>query len=145
MRLWTLHPSYLDAAGLVALWREALLARAVLRGHTRGYRHHPQLARFRAQPSPVASVNRYLAEVYAEALRRGYTFDRRKLGRVLSGRRITETSGQLEFEWAHLLAKLRTRQPVRYRELVRVRRPMPHPMFRIVRGPVRDWERGLRT
>ena len=29
MRLWTLHPKYLDGVGLVALWREALLARAV--------------------------------------------------------------------------------------------------------------------
>jgi len=25
MRLWTLHPKYLDARGLVALWREGLL------------------------------------------------------------------------------------------------------------------------
>ncbi|HEU5178767.1 MAG TPA: pyrimidine dimer DNA glycosylase/endonuclease V, partial [Burkholderiales bacterium] len=32
MRLWSLHPKYLDARGLVALWREALLAQAVLRG-----------------------------------------------------------------------------------------------------------------
>ena len=39
--------------GLVALWREALLARAVLRGKTRGYRHHPQLHRFRASATPV--------------------------------------------------------------------------------------------
>lgn len=33
MRLWSLHPSYLDAVGLVALWREGLLARKVLQGH----------------------------------------------------------------------------------------------------------------
>jgi hypothetical protein len=39
---------YLDGRGLVALWREALLAQAVLRGRTRGYRH-PQLARFRSR------------------------------------------------------------------------------------------------
>jgi hypothetical protein len=43
MRLWSLHPQYLDPQGLVALWREALLAQAVLRGKTRGYKHHPQL------------------------------------------------------------------------------------------------------
>lgn len=36
MRLWSLHPNCLDAQGLVALWREALLAQAVLRGQTRG-------------------------------------------------------------------------------------------------------------
>ena len=62
MRLWTLHPRYLDAAGLVALWREGLLARAVLRGKTRGYRHHPQLERFRCHASPRSAINRYLAD-----------------------------------------------------------------------------------
>ncbi|WP_343214776.1 pyrimidine dimer DNA glycosylase/endonuclease V, partial [Dokdonella sp.] len=40
MRLWSLHPRYLDPQGLVALWREALLAKAVLRGETRGYTQH---------------------------------------------------------------------------------------------------------
>ena len=75
MRLWTVHPKYLDARGLVALWREALLARAVLRGGTRGYRHHPQLTRFREQARPVESLNQYLAAVYVEACRRGYAFD----------------------------------------------------------------------
>ena len=84
MRLWTLHPKYLDSAGLVALWREALLARAVLRGSTAGYRHHPQLERFRAQPRPVASLNRYLDAVYDESRRRGFTFDPGKLGRFVS-------------------------------------------------------------
>ena len=54
MRLWTLHPRYLDRQGLVALWREALLAQKVLQGQTTGYRHHPQLVRFRAMPDPVA-------------------------------------------------------------------------------------------
>ena len=39
MRLWSLRPKYLDSQGLVALWREGLLAQAVLRGKTRGYRN----------------------------------------------------------------------------------------------------------
>jgi Pyrimidine dimer DNA glycosylase len=141
MRLWTLHPKYLDSVGLVALWREALLARAVLRGETVGYRHHPQLTRFRAQPHPVASVNRYLAGVYAEARCRGYDFDRRKLGRTASAPPIRESAGQLAVEWTHLLAKLRVRQPPHYRELLALRRPAAHPLFYIVPGPVRSWER----
>lgn len=141
MRLWTIHPKYLDAVGLVALWREALLARAVLRGDTRGYRHHPQLIRFRAQPRPVGALNRYLNAVYAESQRRGYAFDRRKLGRVGSAPRISETSGQIATEWEHLLRKLRQRQPAHYRQLVRLTRPEAHPLFRIVPGAVRTWER----
>jgi hypothetical protein len=141
MRLWTVHPKYLDPVGLVALWREALLARAVLRGTTRGFRHHPQLVRFRAQPNPVGCLNYYLAVVYAEAQQRGYAFDWRRLGRVGPVRQIPETSGQLAAEWAHLLRKLRQRQPVRYRALVALARPAVHPLFRIVPGGVRAWER----
>src|SRR5262245_66557649 len=106
MRLWSLHPRYLDAQGLVALWREALLARAVLRGKTRGYRHHPQLARFRAHVSPRLAISAYLAAIHAEAEARGYEFDRRKVGVVRSVPVIPVTRGQLDHEWAHLRKKL---------------------------------------
>jgi hypothetical protein len=47
MRIWSIHPKYLDIKGLVALWREALLAKHVLEGRTKGYRNHPQLDRFK--------------------------------------------------------------------------------------------------
>ena len=141
MRLWTLHPRYLDPQGLVALWREALLARAVLRGATRGYRHHPQLHRFRANTTPVASLNRYLAAVHREATSRGYRFDASRYGPARSGVLILETSGQLGYEWEHLLKKLRRRSPARYRLLRTVEEPEPHPLFRIVPGAVREWER----
>jgi hypothetical protein len=43
MRLWSLHPCHLDAKGLVALWREGLLAQKVQACETNGYRNHPQL------------------------------------------------------------------------------------------------------
>src|SRR5690606_41710659 len=82
MRLWSVHPRYLDRQGLLALWREGLLARAVLRGKTRGYRRHPQLERFRAHASPRRAISAYLAAVHAEAAMRGYAFDRSKIGAV---------------------------------------------------------------
>lgn len=141
MRLWSLHPRHLDAKGLVALWREALLAKAVLRNRTAGYRHHPQLDRFRAHPSPVAAINAYLAGVHAEACRRGYRFDAAKIRGPRTARRIAVARGQLEFEWAHLLRKLRARAPAVYRA-VRAMRPTAHPIFRVTTGPVSDWERG---
>ena len=74
MRLWSLHPRYLDAKGLVALWREALLAQKVLQGNTKGYRNHPQLSRFKQQIDPLAAVAAYLCEVQREAARRGYHY-----------------------------------------------------------------------
>ena len=141
MRLWTLHPKYLDATGLVALWREALLARAVLRGRTVGYRAHPQLHRFRECASPRSAINAYLAVVHAEAVARGYDFDRRKLARVATAQPITATAGQLEYEWDWLLRKLRERDPTTYRRHRRVTEPDAHPLFAIVPGPIGDWER----
>jgi len=141
MRLWSLHPQYLDPQGLVALWRETLLAREVLRGHTRGYRQHPQLWRFRSCASPRAAVNRYLSIVYAEARLRGYRFDRSKLGRDDPAPVIPVTDGQLQCEWSWLLKKLRRRSPTLYRHHLEVSVPMVHPLFRVLPGPVAEWER----
>ena len=141
MRLWSLHPRYLDSAGLVALWREALLARAVLRGGTKGYRHHPQLHRFRACRSPRSAINAYLGAVYLEASARGYAFDRTKLARAGNDERIVTTRGQLDYEWSWLLAKLRSRAPALYREHRAVARPFAHPLFSIVEGPICEWEK----
>jgi hypothetical protein len=141
LRLWTLHPQYLDAGGLVALWREALLARAVLRGETTGYRHHPQLERFRSCAAPRAAINAYLAQVYREACARRYCFNRAKLGRIASDLQLRATDGQLRYEWSWLLSKLQRRSPLVYRRHRAVRMPEAHPLFEIVRGPVEAWER----
>ena len=140
MRLWSLHPGYLDARGLVALWREALLARNVLAGQTRGYRHHPQLRRFRAHPDPAAAIDAYLHGILLEADCRGYRFDRSKAGASAGGIMLAVTSGQLRFEWSHLLKKLESRSPGRVPAIDGL--PRPHPIFRVVSGPAAGWERG---
>ena len=141
MRLWTLHPKYLDARGLVALWREALLAQKVLRGETRGYIHHPQLRRFSGQPNPSVALASYLRAVHGEAVRRGYKFDASKIGvRRIRGK-LTETRGQLLYEWRHLKRKLNRRNVKKYRDLLSVKIPAPHPLFRIVAGGVQNWEK----
>ena len=102
MRIRTIHPKYLDPQGLVALWRETLLARAVLRGETRGYRHHPQLYRFQTHATPRSAVNAYLASVLLEADSRGYSFNRGKVGPVRGRIQLECTTGQLRYEWRHL-------------------------------------------
>ena len=147
MRLWTLHPKHLDAKGLVALWREALLAQKVLQGRTRGYRQHPQLRRFLATPRPAAALACYLVAVHEESVRRGYHFNAAKIGPGRSRGCIAETKGQLLYEWAHLQRKLARRDPARFRASRSVVMPEPHPLFRIVRGAVREWEKvpGIRT
>jgi hypothetical protein len=141
VRLWSLDPAYLDARGLVALWREGLLARAVLAGATAGYRRHPQLIRFRAAADPAAAIGAYLAAVADEAARRGYRFDRAKLGGTGAPAPggLEVTTGQLEHERRHLAGKLAVRDPSRLAALSAA--PLrPHPLFRVVDGPVADWE-----
>lgn len=141
MRLWSLDPSYLDAKGLVALWREGLLARAVLRGRTKGYRSHPQLTRFREQSAPLSAINGYLEVVLLEAESRGYRFDRRKLGPVRRVPDLVVTTGQLAFEAEHLRGKLRVRDAGALARLDRETEVRPHPLFRLVEGAVAEWER----
>jgi hypothetical protein len=141
MRLWTIHPRYLDARGIVALWREALLAQKVLAGKTRGYRHHPQLARFQTQKRPVAALAVYLAAVLIEADARCYTFDGSKIRRSRMKGTIAETEGQLLYEWRHLKRKLRARDHKKYLQVRSIRTPEPHPLFHIIPGRVREWER----
>src|SRR3954468_15700340 len=129
MRLWSVHPRYLDAQGLTALWREALLARAVLRGRTRGYRHHPQLDRFRLHRHPRSAISSYLQAIHAEAAARGYSFDASKIGRARTRARIPVNEEQIAFEWKHLLRKLSARNPARYRQSRSIRRPQCHPLM----------------
>lgn len=141
MRIWSLHPKYLDSRGLVALWREVLLAQAVLRGQTRGYRHHPQLDRFRNRPSPVGSIGEYLRGVYAESEARGFKFDLNKISRRREPGKMTVTDGQLEYEWDHLVEKVNHRDKGWATRLESVERPGPHPLFRVVPGGIEEWER----
>lgn len=141
MRLWSIHPKYLDSVGLVALWREGLLAQAVLRGETRGYQHHPQLQRFREAATPEASIAEYLARVHDESVRRGYSFAAEKVGAHRDPTRLEVTRGQLDFEWQHLMAKLRARSPEQHEQLRTVSAPEPHPSFTVVNGGVAAWER----
>jgi hypothetical protein len=141
VRLWSLHPSYLDPKGLVALWREGLLAKKVLKRQTKGYRFHPQLERFKAQPDATAAIDHYLTVVYEEGVRRGYHFDRRKLDGLTFRRKIAVTDGQLLYEMQHLKRKLEVRTKGWYSRLRSERLPTPHPLFRVVRGGVAGWER----
>ncbi|MFF2273722.1 pyrimidine dimer DNA glycosylase/endonuclease V [Agromyces sp. NPDC058136] len=142
MRIWSVHPRYLDRQGLTACWRETLLAQAVLEGATRGYTNHPQLERFRAVPDPLGAIGDYLAAVAAEAGERGYRFDAAKVHRrSASPVSIEVTRGQLALEWRHLVAKLEARSPELALRWAEVELPESHPLFAVVPGEVASWER----
>ncbi len=139
MRLWSLHPSVLDRMGLLAVWREGLLAQKVLLGQTKGYRFHPQLERFRASDNPTAAIGAYLWAVLDEARSRGYNFDASRIATLRLPVSMPVTRGQLDFEWQHLMKKLRIRDQARFR-ILGATTARPHPMLRVVAGAPEPWE-----
>ncbi|HMU39807.1 MAG TPA: pyrimidine dimer DNA glycosylase/endonuclease V [Pseudomonadota bacterium] len=141
MRLWSIHPHYLDAKGLVALWREGLLAQKVLLGRTKGYKHHPQLIRFQNTTEPAGAVATYLTIIANEAERRGYQFDRTKISIQQFNGTLPVTNGQLNYEFDHLLRKLETRDPGLHATLRNINSIEPHPMFREIKGNREEWEK----
>lgn len=140
MRLWSIHPRYLDSKGLVALWREGLLAQKVLQGGTKGYKNHPQLARFKKTADPVGTVAEYLGFVADEADKRGYRFDRTKIAENRFQGKLSVTSGQVKYEFRHLGDKLKKREPALYARLDKTEKVELHPIFEKTDGDVEDWE-----
>ncbi|MCZ3364373.1 MULTISPECIES: pyrimidine dimer DNA glycosylase/endonuclease V [Methanobacterium] len=141
MRLWSLHPEYLDVKGLVALWREGIMARNVLNGKTEGYRNHPQLERFKKQYDPVLAIDTYLLHVYNESKRRNYNFKRDRIGIKFVDSKIEVTDGQMLYEFKHLKRKLKIRDPERYDVLMNLDFPRSNPVFKVVTGDIESWER----
>lgn len=140
MRIWSLHPKYLDSKGLVALWREALLAKNVLSGTTKGYRSHPQLDRFKKIKDPLGSINQYLSGVYEEAIKREYNFNKEKIDWDYEPVTMTVSTGQIEFESLHLLNKLKKRDLERFKLWKDMDLFEPHPLFHVIEGQIEAWE-----
>ena len=141
MRIWSIHPKYLDAKGLVALWRETLLAKRVLEGKTQGYINHPQLQRFKQCSETLGAINKYLSVIYEESQKRKYKFDKEKIdwsyNRSLL---IAVSSGQVEYEYQHLIKKLKIREPKMLENLPANADLETHPLFYKVPGGIESWE-----
>ncbi len=145
MRLWSLHPGYLDRQGLVSLWREALLAQKVLQGKTIGYKNHPQLNRFKNGHS-IKLIGSYLYGILLDASYRNYNFDFHKIEEPTSPTFYLDsmfiTEGQVAYEWIHFLNKVKTRSPELYENIKNLELDaiQIHPLFKKVPGPIADWE-----
>lgn len=137
MRLWSIHPSYLDPVGLIACWREAKLALAVLENRTKGYKNHSQLVRFKSTDDPVLFLKMYLKGLYDESIVRGYKFDKTCIAKSCE-QKMQVTESQILYEYRHLMNKLTKRNPKYCLLTLNVR---PHPLFEIVDGDIEHWER----
>ena len=109
MRIWSIHPKYLDSKRLGAQWREALLCRNVLKGMTTGYKSHPQFLRIAKHPNPIAFINAYLGTIYYEASHRGYRYDLSKIEKVdlRDVEQMKVTCGQVSYEFIHNQHKIK--------------------------------------
>ena len=144
MRLWSIHPAYLDTKGLLAAWREGLLAQKVLDGGTKGYRNHPQLERFRSCDDPLRMIGLVLLAIFGEASRRGYSFDRTKILRSGGvGRKIPVSDGQVRYEFALLLSKLERRDSAKHAEISMTGDIRLNAVFTLRRGGIEAWERPI--
>ena len=143
MRLWTINFKYLDTKGLVALWREALLAKNVLEGLTKGYKNHPQLIRFYTHENSIDVINAYLFEVYKEACVRGYKFDVTKVGKFDAENlsKIAVTRGQIKYEFSFLQEKLKQRNLKKYKENLNVKNIEISTIFTEIDGDIELWEK----
>ncbi|MEM3726382.1 MAG: pyrimidine dimer DNA glycosylase/endonuclease V [Candidatus Bathyarchaeia archaeon] len=143
MRIWSIPPKYLDRQGLLALWREALLAKAVLEGKTRGYLNHPQLARFKGSKEPLKAINTYLSFILAEGVKRKFKFNPERIDQSLvnTNLKISVTTGQLCYEYNLLINKLLKRDPAMAKALLNNKAIEPHPLFIVVPGELEKWEK----
>ena len=142
MRLWSLHPKYLDQKGLSGAWREGLLAQACIHGRSKAYINHPQLIRFQRSHSPVKLIRRYLICLWKEGHKRGYAFN---IGLILPAARtigkIPVNDGQVQYESGHLAAKLKTRDEVKFRALSQAETLELNDVFIVTKGGIESWEK----
>jgi hypothetical protein len=136
MRIWSIHPKYLDAKRLTAVWRETLLAKAVLEGKTKGYLNHPQLIRFKEQPNPLEFINTYLVHIHNESKNRNYNFNKSLIKNKITKNKIQVTDKQLIYELNHLKNKLNN--PSHLKSIII---PEPHQLFEVIKGEVEIWEK----
>ncbi len=143
MRLWSIDFKYLDSKGLVALWRETLLAKNVLEGNTKGYKNHPQLIRFKQADNSLVAINTYLYYIYSEAKNRGYNFNESKFDSqcIDLSLKLNVTDGQLDYEFKHLLNKLKIRDYDKFLKYGNETIIAANLLFEISKGSVADWER----
>lgn len=148
MRLWSLHPSFLDRQGLLGQWREAIQAKNALLNpdHPSNIWHARQLQRFKESPAPMRNIAIFLHVVADEMILRGYhpnvsliPYYPEKIPHYIS-----VTSGQVDYEIKFLQAKLEKRNPTFLPRLWNIRLLMfnqLNPVFKEVGGDIEPWEK----
>ena len=89
----------------------------------------------------LGAINYYLHNVWMEAMKRSYNFDKNKYIPVSNIEAIEVTLKQLDFERKHLLNKLKLRDEKKYNEIIVVKNFETHPLFNQIAGEIEPWEK----
>ena len=144
MRIWSLHPQYLDQKGLGGQWEEGIIAQNTLFFQEGKYLNYPVLHRVKAHQEPVAWIGMYLNEILKEAnVNRGYNYNDQLIKQLKPTLPMPVTRGQLYYEWTLLQGRLQKRDPVKMslNDGVDINNIKANPMFYVIDGDIEDWER----
>lgn len=134
MRIWTLHPRYLDDATLREAWRDGLAARRRLVAGSKGRPTDPLIHAIAACKHPVRVIDAYLSHLHQEAQRRGKAFDRSRIDGARAGAGFAVDSERVRDDWDQLMARMAEREPARHERQAELRRPHCHPAFKRIPG-----------
>jgi hypothetical protein len=80
-------------------------------------------------------------KLHEESENRGYSFNKSKIGAARKPISISVTNGQMNYEWQHLMAKLKQRSPAVYEKWYKCKTIEPHPLFTVYAGEIEEWEK----
>ncbi len=111
-------------------------SKKVLENKTKGYKNHPQLLRFRNAQDSLRAINAYLSQIYFESQKRGYVFDKTKIKIIEPTELIPVTHGQIQFEFEHLVKKLKERDIQRFEKMKIISETEVNPIFKAIPGNI---------
>lgn len=146
MRIWSIHPKYLDTKRLTAQWREALLCKSILEGKTKSYTKHPQYLKLLKLKNPYQFINFFLLTIWEESQKRGYKYDKSKINldevKIFDNVYLDVTIEQLKYEFCHMLQKMNNDDPQYLKNIIFLKKEgiISNPLFNSIDGNIMNFE-----
>jgi hypothetical protein len=141
MRIWSIHPKYLDSKELLNLWNETIQAKNEFLTKFSGHFSNKQLERFLDLKNPLEAINSYMSSIYREAVKRDFSVDDSFMDWDFDDSiQIPVTAGQISHEISKLKSRLRERDEKKLQKLNGRTFLELHPIFYSVPGTIEEWE-----
>lgn len=154
MRLWTIHPKYLDGKRLTSQWKEGIQMMHIWKeigenpepAKRLGYVSHPQVRRLSnllVADSGLISLllHQHLTAVHEESVQRSYSFNKKLIDDLApdckNAPKVYVTMGQVAYEFALMATKNNE-----WSQKVAIDPYMLcNPIFQVVSGSIESWEK----